>query len=195
MMVWSLALNSAYSCFNKLQQMDMDAVVSLSHTILQTLFCTGDGGFNIPLSNGEILSGRVHRSWGCKCALVGRTLDLTAAYKQLAVSPDQGFVRVLTAYDPFVINALPFGATSSVYGFNRVAKSLWRIMASLGAVWTTQYFDDFPNVEMSDLASNSRSFMKFILHALGWKYAMDMEGKKAEHHSSSFKVLGVELDP
>ena len=177
--------------------MDIDAVVSLSHTILQTLACTGDGGFNIPLSNDEILSGGVHRSWGCKCALLGRTLDLTAAYKQLAVSPGQGFVRVLTPYDPnipafFVINALPCGATSSAYGFNRVAKSLWRIMVSLGAVWTTQYFDDFPNVEISDLASNSRSFMEFILHALGWKYAM--EGKKAEAHNSSFNVLGVELD-
>ena len=198
MMVWSRA-STRLILAPKLQLMDMDAVVSLSHTILQTLACTGDGGFNIPLSNGEILSGRVHRSWGCKCALLGRTLDLTAAYKQLAVSRDQGFVPVLTAYDPnrkvpafFVINALPFGATSSVYGFNRVAKSLWRIMVSLGAVWTTQYFDDFPNVEMSDLASNPRSFMEFILHALGWKYAM--EGKKAEAHNSSFKVLGVELD-
>ena len=91
-----------------------------------------------------------------------------------------------------MINALPFGAASSVYGFNRVAKSLWHIMVPLGAVWTTQYFDDFPNVELCDLASNSRSFMEFILHALGWKYAMD--GKKAEPHCSAFKVLGVEMD-
>ena len=120
--------------------------------------------------SGEILEGSVHRSWGGNCPLVGRTLDLTAAYKQHAVSPDQGFVRVLTAYDPnrkvlafFLINAVPFGATSSGYGFNRVAKSLWHIMVSLGAVWTTQYFDDFPNVELCDLASNSRSsfFMRW----------------------------------
>ena len=192
-------LNSAYSCYNRLQLMDMDSVVSLSHTILQTLACNGKGTFSIPLSTGEILEGSVHRAWGRNCALVGRTLDLTAAYKQLAVSPDQPFVRVLTAYDPnrkvpafFLINALPFGATSSVYGFNRVAKSLWHIMVSLGAVWTTQYFDDYPNVELRDLAGNSRSFMEFILHALGWKYAMD--GKKAEPHCSAFKVLGVELD-
>ena len=171
----------------------MDSVVLLSHTILQTLACSGEGGFSIPLSTGEILEGSVHRSWGRNCALVGRTLDLTAAYKQLAVSPDQAFVRVLTSYDPsrkvpafFLINALPFGATSSVYGFNRrAAKSLWHIMVSLGAVWTTQYFDDDPNVELRDLAGNSRSFMEFILHALGWKYAMD--GKKAEPHCSAFK--------
>ena len=62
-------------------------------------------------------------------------------------------------------------------------------MVSLGAVWTTQYFGDYPNVELHDLAGNSRSFMEFILHALGWKYAMD--GKKAEPHCSAFKVLGV----
>ena len=192
-------LNSAYSCYNKLQLMDMDSVVALANTILKAFACNGKGRFNIPLSTGEVLEGEVHRSWGSRCTLVGRTLDLTAAYKQLAVSPDQGFVRVLAAYDPckkvpafFLINALPFGATSSVYGFNRVAKSLWHIMTTLGAVWSTQYYDDYPNVELSDLAGNSRSFMEFILHALGWKYAM--EGKKAEPHGSVFKVLGVELD-
>ncbi len=109
---------------------------------------------------------------------MGRTFDLAAAYKQLAVSPDQGFVRVLTACDPgrkvlafFIISALPFGATSSVYGFNRVAKSLWHIMVSLGSIWVTQ-FDAYLNVEMEELANNSPSFMEFILHALGWNYAM-----------------------
>lgn len=54
--------------------------------------------------------------------LLGRTLGLTAAYKQLAVSPLQNFLRPLVAFDPvlnrpayFIINALLFGATSSVY--------------------------------------------------------------------------------
>ena len=63
--------------------------------------------------------------------LLGRTLDLTAAYKQLSVNLMQGRVRVMVAYDPvrskpafFVFKALPFRATGSVYSFNRVAKSL-----------------------------------------------------------------------
>ena len=191
-------LNSAYSCYNRLELMDMDSVVALAHSILKAFVGSGDRSFKLRLGSGEILEGPVHKSWGKTCSLVGRTLDLKAAYKQLAVSPEQGFVRVLTAYDPirrvpafFIINALPFGATSAVYGFNRVAKSLWHIMVSLGGVWTTQYFDDYPNVETKELAGSSRSFMEFILHALGWKYAM--EGKKAEPHAASFKVLGVEL--
>ena len=140
----------------------------------------------------------MHRSWGPKANLLGRTLDLKSAYKQLAVSPDQNFVRALVAYDPvlkrpafFIINALPFGATSSVYSFNRVAKSLWRIMVALGGVWATQYYDDYPNVELSCIAQNSRAFMEFILQVLGWRFAS--EGKKAEPHGESFRVLGVEI--
>ena len=133
---------------------------------------------------------------GPKANLLGRTLDLKSAYKQLAVSPDQ-FVRALVAYGPvlkrpayFIINALPFGATSSVYSFNRVAKSLWHIMVALCGVWATQSYDDYPNVELADIAENSRAFMEFILQVLGWRFAS--EGKKAEPHGESFKVLGVE---
>ena len=60
---------------------------------------------------------------------LGRGLDLTAKCKQLAVDPSQTTIRALVAHNPdvqspafFVFNALPFGATGSVYGFNRVAK-------------------------------------------------------------------------
>ena len=88
------------------------------------------------------------------------------------------FVRILVTYDPvnqcrtfFTMNSLPFGATSSVYAFNRVAKSLWFLMVRLGSVWTTQYFDDFPNVEMESLASSSRGFMEFLLNAVSWRFA------------------------
>ena len=92
----------------------------------------------------------------------------------------------------FIFNALPFGATGSVYSFNRVAKSLWHAMVSLGGVWTTQYYDDFPNIELRSLADNSRAFMEFILDALGWRFAS--EGKKAEPPLPCFRVLGVLMD-
>ena len=131
--------------------------------------------------------------------LLGRTLDLTSAYKQLAVDPTMGFVGTLVTYDPekqcrafFIMNSLPFGAASSVYAFNRVAKSLWFLMVRLGSVWTTQYFDDFPNIEMESLASRSRGFMEFLLNAVGWRFAGT--GKKAPPFSQTFKVLGVEVD-
>ena len=110
-----------------------------------------------------------------------------------------GFVRTLVTYDPerqcrafFIMNSLPFGATSSVYAFNRVAKSLWYLMVKLGCVWTTQYFDDYPNIELEAMASSSRGFMEFLLNAVGWRFAST--GKKAPQFSSAFRVLGVEVD-
>ena len=58
--------------------------------------------------------------------------------------PRPELFRSLVAFDPvlkqpayFIFNALPFGATSSVYSFNRVAKSLWHIMVF--AWWRVGY--------------------------------------------------------
>ena len=65
-------------------------------------------------------------------------------------------------------------------------------MVSLGGVWTTQYYDDFPNIELRSLADNSRAFMEFILDALCWRFAS--EGKKAEPPLPCFRVLGVLMD-
>ena len=190
-------LNSAYSCYNKFTWMDMDSVVSLANTVLRAF--SSKNGFDIMLSTGQVLSGKVHHGWHGVSTLLGRTLDLKSAYKHLAVNPEQGFVRVMVAFDPirakrafFIFNALPFGATGSVYSFNRVAKSLWRIMVSLGCVWTTQYYDDYPNVELKSLSNSSRSFMEFIPQSLGRLFAA--KGKKAEPHLPCFKVLGVLLD-
>ena len=153
------------------------------------------GAFDIALSTGEGLQGTLHAGWNNNSTLLGRTLDLTAAYKQVAVNPMQGCVRAMVAYDPirsrpafFVFKALPFGATGSVYSFNRVAKSLWHVLVSLGAVWTTQYYDDFPNIELQCLADNSRAFMEFILDALGWRFAS--EGRKAERLCRASRFLG-----
>ena len=190
-------LNSAYSSYNKLKLMDMDSVVAMVHLILQWIH--GKGRFCLRLSTGRLLEGMVHRDWHQQPSMLGRTLDLKSAYKQLAVDPTQNLVRALVAYNPaeqapsfFILNALPFGATGSVYSFNRVAKSLWHLMVCMGNVLTTQYYDDYPNVEFSPLAKSSQGFMEFLLQALGWKFAT--EGKKAFPPSSSFKVLGVELD-
>ena len=65
----------------------MDAVVAFSHTVFQAF--NSNGSFGIRLSDGAILEGPVHQAWGSQAQLLGRTLDLTAAYKQLAVSPSE----------------------------------------------------------------------------------------------------------
>ena len=191
-------LNSAFSSYNKLKLMDMDSVVFLVNLVMKSVL-GGAEQLGFRLSNSEVLEGSLHPAWKNNLSLLGRTLDLTAAYKQLAVDPKVGFVRTLVAYDPvkhqrafFLMNSLPFGATSSVYTFNRVARSLWFLMVKLGSVWATQYFDDFPNIEMTSLAASSRGFMEFLLNAVGWRFADT--GKKAPPFAATFRVLGVEVN-
>ena len=75
-------LNSAYSCYNKLTLMDMDAVVALANVVLQAF--ASRGVFEIVLSAGERFTGTIHAGWNNDSTLLGRKLDLTAAYKQLA---------------------------------------------------------------------------------------------------------------
>ena len=79
-------LNSAFSSFNKLQLMDMDSVVTLVNIIMQSVL-QGDDQIKLRLSSGKLLEGVVHPSWKSKLVLLGRTLDLASAYKQLAVDP------------------------------------------------------------------------------------------------------------
>lgn len=191
-------LNSAFSSYNKLKLMDMDSVVSLVNVVMKAVLGGADQ-LKFRLSNGEVLEGALHPAWKGNLSLLGRTLDLTAAYKQLPVNPKVGFVRTLVAYDPvkhqkafFLMNSLPFGATSSVYAFNRVARSLWFLMVKLGSIWTTQYYDDFPNIELAAMASSSRGFMEFLLNAVGWRFAST--GKKAPPFAETFRVLGVEVE-
>ena len=63
--------------------------------------------------------------------LVGKTVDLSSAYRQLGISPGSKWVSYNAVYDPlpnspkiFSMRALPFGASRSLYSFLRVAHSL-----------------------------------------------------------------------
>jgi len=64
----------------------------------------------------------------------GRCVDLSKAYKQIPVSPESRYFAELMVHRYgtgslvyFVGDSLPFGASSSVFGFNRVSRSLWHI--------------------------------------------------------------------
>ena len=73
---------------------------------------------------------------------VGKTLDLSKAYKQdLAVvffRDKQGKARY------YVPNALMFGSTAAVYTFNQVSRSIWFLISVFLKVPSAVYFDDYP---------------------------------------------------
>ena len=71
-------------------------------------------------------------------AILGKCHDLKSAYKQFARSADQGHLSIVVVWDPstrqprlFEATGLMFGATGSVYGFNRCSLGLQAILVKL----------------------------------------------------------------
>ncbi|CAE7488572.1 unnamed protein product [Symbiodinium sp. CCMP2592] len=189
-------LNSAYAAYNKLRLMDADAFISL---VLLLIRCSHQPGSMIQLDSGEQLVVKRHPEWGDGLDLLGKTLDLSAAYKQLGCRPDTKFNRVLVAWSPerrapafFVSTALMFGASSAVFSFNRCSASLWHLAVTMGSVCCTVYFDDFPCAEPSASSGSAQDFMVGLLSTcLGWNVAL--QPKKNQPFSQTFTLLGIEL--
>ena len=131
--------------------------------------------------------------------LVGRTLDLTSAYKQFGVSSsDREWLRILVQdFDQgrttcMGVNALPFGAVGSVQGFLRAAISIWTIGLRVLSLCWSSYFDDYPCLSRIELARSTEYAMTSLFKLLGVQYAA--EGKKATEFTGIFKMLGLQVD-
>jgi hypothetical protein len=191
------AINDALTITNKLELMDCDSLICLLRFIAET---TNKGDkMCFQMEDGTCLEGVIHRDWKDQPEWVGRCLDLKSAYKQLGCSKQQLWASILTLKDPssgkacfFASASLMFGASSSVYFFNRAARALWFAVTKTLQLLTTNFYDDFPGVEPSITATSSRLAFESMLDVLGWKYAE--QGSKAEPFAPSFVALGVLFD-
>ena len=108
------AVNAAYSSTVKLQLQDVDYAAAM---VLGAMREAGR-------SSAEAMD------W------LGKTFDLSKAYKQLAVFPDHqvhavvGFPKGGT-WQFYKSVSLPFGCTGSVYGFVRISQALWFLLSKL----------------------------------------------------------------
>ena len=141
-------LNTAYSASNKLHLQDSDCLLSLADRLVSSF--VAKGSFSMRRSDGTTAVGRVSGSWGSRVGLVGRTLDLSSAYKQMPTNEEEGWTRVIVVYSPehraprfFVSASLPFACTSAVYSFNRASKSLWCLFQSMFHTLGITYVDDY----------------------------------------------------
>ncbi|CAE7670291.1 unnamed protein product [Symbiodinium sp. CCMP2592] len=128
--------------------------------------------------------------------IVGRALDLKAAYKQLASSPLDAWASVLAVWDPtckkhkyFRFSTLPFGAIHSVTSFNRVARALRLILLRIVKLIVTSFYDDFCQLETEALAESAKTTAELVLRILGWKVAEDP--KKSLPFAKVFAMLGA----
>eukprot|EP00438_Fugacium_kawagutii_P014263 Skav215748 [mRNA] locus=scaffold106:161897:165124:+ [translate_table: standard] len=130
--------------------------------------------------------------------LCGRTLDLDAAYKQILTSKSSLWCSVLAVESDlgekklFVSNVLPFGASAAVYAFNRIARAIHTIGERLfGLVWSN-YYDDYPQLDLSLCGTDSQVTAERLLDLIGWRFSR--KESKRKPMDFSFDVLGVTFD-
>jgi hypothetical protein len=131
-------------------------------------------------------------------AWVGKTIDLSSAYRQLGISPSSRWVSYIAVYDPssgsakvFSMRALPFGASRSVYAFLRVAHSLWWLGCTAMKFLWSSFFDDFITMSRKSEADAMSIASSQFFRLLGWLVS---SGEKDLPFSEVFKALGVEID-
>ncbi|CAE6928880.1 unnamed protein product [Symbiodinium natans] len=122
----------------------------------------------------EITGGRAHpeaQEWRGKC------LDLSKAYKQLAVLPAHRPLAVIAVRQEdgrdalYLSNSLLFGSTAAVYAFNRVSRCLWFLINRLLWIPSGVYFDDYPLLCPAATAESADSVVSDFLDCLGWRHA------------------------
>lgn len=131
--------------------------------------------------------------------VVGKTLDLTSAYKQYAISDaSSDRVRLLvwcpvsSRYRVFRVHSLPFGATASVTSFLRISTAVWWLgVVALRISWSS-YFDDYTIFSSADIATSTEKTAEVFLDLLGVLFARD--GEKCLPFAKMFKALGVSFN-
>ena len=142
------------------------------------------------------------RDKGRSCELVGRSLDLASAYRQLAVAESSYEFAYLSIFDPVSQSAtlykqvaLPFGSVTAVNAFIRCSRFLQWVAGHCLRIPMSSYFDDYVIFAPPELSNNTQSALCLMLDILGW--AFDREGPKSDTFSKQVAALGVvfNLDP
>ena len=190
-------VNAAYTVCEKISLRALDETIWCAMTLMR--MSRDRGSFTFKLSDGSVLSAKVHDSWP-GCGDHGKphvkTVDLKSAYKQWAIAPTERCKTVVTLQDPstgaaagFECLTLPFGAISSVICFNRIARLYQRVLHEV-LVLAANYYDDYPVIELGGLADSTECTLKAVASLLGFTVASDKELPFCR----SADLLGVTLD-
>ncbi|CAE7621993.1 unnamed protein product [Symbiodinium sp. CCMP2592] len=191
-------VNEAYHSLEKLALFDVNWMTAMATYIARV--SDGTGALEIVLSTGEILRGELHSSWKAKKPVwQGRTLDLEKAYRQVPLSTESLRLGVVMVTDPnsgkpcyFVAQSLPFGASSSVFAFNRLSRSILHLSWNLIGMISGCFYDDFPLLEIQSSAKLVSESFEHLLRKIGWRYSNDPA--KTSPFNESFDLLGIRLN-
>ena len=106
----------------------------------------------------------------------GRTLGLSKAYKQVPLNENAQAMCVLGDFHKgewnyYTTSRLPFAATSAVYTFTRISRSIHHILCRSLRVLCTCFYDDFPALSTTFGAALVSKSMSVILGLLSWEPA------------------------
>ncbi len=192
-------VNKAYGSPFKLDLGGVDQILSVSKAMIQSV--GDDRSVTITLSTGKVLKGSLHDSLSTDLArtLVGRTLDLSGAYRQLITSVASQWCSVIATFNPDTCNteldiqhALPFGATAAVYGFNRFSRCIWHVGVALFRLIWFNFYDDYPQVDWALMGSASQRTAERLMSLLGWE--VSMKENKRKPFCFLWDALGVTFD-
>ena len=189
-------VNQAFGYSDKLDLRALDHLVAAIRFWVRSV--KGRGTVEVALSDGTILSGKLHPDWrDCsERALELTALDLRSAYKQFAISPESRSLSILALKHPFTgdlacfeTEALPFGSNASVVHFSRAARLLQAIGHHLMLCWTN-YFDDYPTLSPRTLSASTHHTLRTLVALLGFDCSWD----KLQDFGPLAALLGVEVD-
>ena len=189
-------INQAFGSSSYIALQDTDFVVGLLKFLMQVM--TNECEVNVTLSDGRVLRGSWHSSFADKPALLGRCVDLSKAYKQVAINSASlmhgvlGYKVADAEWRLFMTHSLPFGASASVFAFNKISRALWHILTHKFGILASVFYDDYPCFEFLPLASHTTKFLDGFFDVLGWKHAVT--GKKAAAFDLQMQALGVQYD-
>ncbi|CAE7648128.1 unnamed protein product [Symbiodinium sp. CCMP2592] len=188
------AVNRAFGSSSFLELQDTDYAVGLLRFLSRVL--QDRSKVRVPLSDGTVLEGDWDPEMLRQPALLGKTLDLSKAYRQVSIHPSTREHAVLGFPDPqgkwefYIAQSLPFGAAASVYGFNKVALAILHIMVVKFAAIATDFYDDYTVYEFRPAAFLLDKVLMRLLDLLGWTYAKS--GRKFVPFDGKVVSLGVE---
>ena len=171
-------LNQAFTATSYLKLQDLDYTAGLAMRIAEA-----------------VSSGKQQHGSG---RWLGKCLDLSKAYKQMAVDPEHRHLSVIFFHNKegkpvfYVANSLMFGATAAVYSFNRVSRSLWFLLNRMLVIPCGVFYDDFPLFSPEERAADADLSASALLDLLGWRHART--GPKGKPFQDKFQVLGCSMD-
>ncbi|CAE7537200.1 unnamed protein product, partial [Symbiodinium necroappetens] len=173
-------LNEGYSSTFKLRLQDADYFACLVLNICKRILSS-----SLRVTFAE---------WSGKC------LDLSRAYKQLAILPAHVDLAVCLVHTRagkpvfYVPNSLMFGSNAAVYAFNRVSRSIFFLLSRLLIIPLSCFYDDFPILTPTRDASEVDGMISDLLDILGWEHKRTGEGHKGLPFAKLVDILGMRAD-